>query len=245
MLPIEIIYEDDDVLVISKPAGMLTIPDRFDQEKPSVIKNLEKNAGKLFIVHRIDRETSGILLFAKHALAHQQLSMQFEGKTVEKRYLALVDGILMEDQGEINKPIAAHPTISGKMMVSSRGKESLTTYEVLERFRHFTLVEAQIHTGRTHQVRVHFKSIDHPLAVDSVYGMRSQLMLSELKQRKYKSGKFSDEEQPIMARTTLHAWKLTFRQPTTGETMRFEATPPKDFRALITQLRKWTAEKKV
>lgn len=243
MLQIEIIYEDDDVLVISKPAGMLTIPDRFDATKPSVIKNLEKNAGKLFIVHRIDRETSGILLIAKNAVAHQKLSIQFEDKIVQKRYLALVDGIIQEDSGEIDRPIATHPTISGKMIVSAKGKESLTTFQVLERFRHFTLVEAQIHTGRTHQVRVHFKSIDHPLAVDSVYGTRSQLMLSELKQRKYKAGKFSDEEQPIMARTTLHAWKLTFNHPTTGESMSFMAEPPKDFRALITQLRKWTSEK--
>lgn len=235
----DILYEDHDIVAVAKPAGMLSIPDRFDASKPSVARELEKTLGKLFVVHRLDRETSGILLFARHAEAHQSLSLQFESRQIEKKYLALVEGIIQENAGEIDQPIAPHPTISGKMMISAKGKPSRTTYSVLERFRHFTLIEAQIHTGRTHQIRIHLYYLHHPLAVDPLYGTRSRLFLSEIKLKKYKSGKFNEEEQPIMSRITLHAASLAFDHPVTGKKLKLAAEPPKDFRALLTQLRKW------
>ena len=128
----------------------------------------------------------------------------------------------------------------GKMVAAKRGKDSLTLYKTLENFKQFTLVEAEIKTGRTHQIRVHFQAIGYPLAVDSLYGRRESLLLSEIK-RKYKLSKFlgTDEEKPIMNRTTLHAHRLEIDQPTSGTRMSFVCNPPKDFAALVNQLNKW------
>ncbi len=234
----DILFEDDYVLVVNKPADLLTIPDRFDAKKPSLLASLSQRLGKIFTVHRLDRETSGIIVFAKTEDAHRHLSVQFEKHETSKIYLALLDGVLHQEEGEINKPIAPHSSISGKMVVAKRGKESLTLFKVIERFKHFTLVEANIKTGRTHQIRVHFQSIGYPLAVDILYGRKQFILLSEIKSNRFKLNKF-EEEKPIMSRTTLHAYKLAFRHPMTEQSMAFEAPIPKDFSALLSQLRKW------
>ena len=233
-----IIFEDEHIVVVNKPAELLTIPDRIDPLKPSLYAALNQVYGKVFIVHRLDRETSGILIFAKTAESHRHLSMQFENHQTSKIYLALLDGVLHVDEGEINKPIATHSSVAGKMVINKRGKESLTLYKVLEKFKHFTYVEATIKTGRQHQIRVHFQSIGYPLAVDSLYGRKAAILLSEIKSKRFNIGKF-EEERPIMSRTTLHAFKLTFQHPVTNEIMSFEAEMPKDFSALLSQLRKW------
>lgn len=237
MTQYELHYQDDLLLVVSKPAGLLTIPDRFGN-KDSLQSALERDFGKVFVVHRLDRETSGVLCFARTEAAHRHLSMQFEHHTVDKYYLVLVDGNVHQEEGEINKPIGQHPTIAGKMMITNRGKPSLTFYRVLERFKHFTLLEALLKTGRTHQVRVHFQSIGYPLAVDAVYGRRPAFFLSEIKGKAYRSGKFSDEERPLMERTSLHAYRLRLDHPGTGERLEFKAELPKDFSAMLKQLRK-------
>ncbi len=239
----EIIFEDDDLIVANKPAGLLTIPDRFDSTKPSLVgylKSLQPPDAKVFIVHRLDRETSGILCFAKNEAAHKHLSKQFEEKTAAKFYLALVDGRLIPEFGKIDFSIAESATTPGKMVTAKRGKESLTFYKTLENFKQFTLVEAEIKTGRTHQIRVHFQSLGFPLAVDALYGRRDNLLLSEVK-RKYKLSKLqgTDEERPIMNRTTLHAFRLELEHPTSGERVQFVCEPPKDFAALVSQLQKW------
>jgi 23S rRNA pseudouridine955/2504/2580 synthase/23S rRNA pseudouridine1911/1915/1917 synthase len=234
----EILYEDDQVLVVNKPAGMLTIPDRAGL-KESLHQQLERKYGKVYIVHRLDRETSGILLFARTDSAHRHLSIQMEHHSADKYYFALVDGALHHEEGEIDKPIGEHQTIPGKMSIRMSGKPSLTLYRVSERFKHFTLAEVLIKTGRTHQIRIHFQSIGYPLAVDALYGRRSSLLLSEIKGRKYKSGKFSEDERPIMERTTLHAARIRFDHPVSGERLTFMAELPKDFAALLSQLRKW------
>ena len=233
-----IVFEDDHIIIVNKPSDWLTIPDRFDAAKPSVYAELNKIYGKVFIVHRLDRETTGILIFAKNEDAHRHLSIQFEKHETSKIYLALLDGVMHNEEGEIDKPIAPHSGIAGKMVVAKRGKDSLTHYKVLEKFKHFTLIEANIKTGRTHQIRVHFTSIGYPLAVDALYGRRAQILLSEIKSSRFKIGKF-EEERPIMSRTTLHASKLSFKHPVTLEPMVFEAELPKDFTALLSQLRKW------
>ncbi|MCB0593445.1 MAG: RluA family pseudouridine synthase, partial [Phaeodactylibacter sp.] len=126
----------------------------------------------------------------------------------------------------------------GKMTVAKKGKSAVTHYKVAERFRQFTLVEARIETGRTHQIRVHFESIGHPLAVDSLYGRREAFFLSEVKLKRYQLGR-DEEERPLMSRMPLHAWKLALEHPHTGERMEFEAPLPKDFAAVLKQLRKW------
>lgn len=236
----ELIYEDDSLLVVNKPAGLLTIPDRFGS-KDSLVSLLERKYGKVFVVHRLDRETSGIICFARTEAAHRHLSLQFEHHTADKFYLALLDGVLHHDEGEIDKPIGEHPTISGKMAVANSGKPSLTFYRVLERFKRFTLAEALIKTGRTHQIRVHFQSIGYPLAVDALYGRRAAFFLSEIKGSAYKTGKYSDEERPLMDRTSLHSSRLRIDHPATAERMEFQTELPKDFAAVLNQLRKWGA----
>jgi 23S rRNA pseudouridine955/2504/2580 synthase/23S rRNA pseudouridine1911/1915/1917 synthase len=234
----ELLHEDDDLLVVNKPAGLLTIPDR-NGEKDSLHAQLERKYGKVFIVHRLDRETSGILCFARNETAHRHLSMQMEHHTADKYYTALVDGELHHEEGEIDKPIGEHASIPGKMSIRMTGKPSLTFYRVAERFKRFTLADVLIKTGRTHQIRIHFQSIGYPLAVDALYGRRPGFLLSELKGKSYKSGKFSDDERPIMERTSLHAARLKLDHPKTGLRMEFQAELPKDFAALLNQLRKW------
>ncbi len=238
-MKLDIIYQDDQIVVVNKPAELLTIPDRHDATKPSLYGELNKIFGKVFIVHRLDRETSGILVFALNEDAHRDLSMQFENKETRKVYLAILDGSMHADDGEINKPIAEHTSVPGRMVVAKRGKESLTLFKVIERFKHFTLVEADIRTGRTHQIRVHFQSISYPLAVDTLYGRRDKLVASDIKKAKFHVGKFTEEVQPLMSRTTLHAFRLQLRHPLSNETMTFETELPKDFKAVLNQLRKW------
>ncbi len=237
---VQIIYEDDVMIIVNKPSDLLTIPDRFDASKPNlyhILSNLYNE--KIYVVHRIDRETSGILCFARTEEAHRHLSQQFEERSVEKVYWALVDGKPNPSEGVIDKPIGAHPTLAGKMTILRNGKSALTTYRTLEVFKSFTLMEARIQTGRTHQIRVHLKSIGHPLAVDALYGRRSAFFLSEVKLRQYHTGKYQEEERPLMSRNTLHAQQLRLTHPTTGARLSFEAPLPKDFQAVLQQLRKW------
>lgn len=235
----ELLHEDDGLLVVNKPSGLLTIPDRFGGDKDNLLALLQRQYEKVMVVHRLDRETSGVLCFARNEAAHRNLSMQFEHHTTDKFYLALLDGVLHHDEGEIDKPIGEHPTISGKMAISNSGKPSLTYYRVLERFKRFTLAEALLKTGRTHQIRIHFQSIGYPLAVDPLYGRRTGFKLSEIKGKNYKAGKFSDDERPLMGRTSLHASRLRLDHPETGERLEFKAELPKDFAAVLNQLRKW------
>ncbi|MCB0535425.1 MAG: RluA family pseudouridine synthase [Lewinellaceae bacterium] len=234
----ELLHEDEHLLVVVKPAGLLSIPDRFGN-KDSLLGLLERDFGKVFVVHRLDRETSGILCFARSEAAHRHLSMQFEHHTADKYYFALLDGVLHHDEGEIDKPIGEHPGTPGKMTVTNSGKPSLTFYRVAERFKRFTLAEALIKTGRTHQIRVHFQSIGYPLAIDALYGRRAAFLLSEIKGKTYKSGKFSEEERPLMSRTSLHAARLRIDHPASNERLEFKSELPKDFAAVLNQLRKW------
>jgi len=234
----EIIFEDDDVVVVNKASEMLTIPDRYAPGKFNLMTWLTGRCNKIFVVHRLDKETSGILVFAKNENAHKLLSQQFEERTVEKFYLALVEGVLHLDEGVIDKPIAPNQHRPERMVIANRGKASLTLYRVVERFRNYTLAEANIKTGRTHQIRVHFQSIGYPLAVDSIYGRKSAFYLSAVKQNKFRMGK-EQEERPLMSRSTLHAARLSFDHPRKGQRMKFEAALPKDFAAVVKQLRKW------
>lgn len=237
--PFEVLYEDDQLLIVEKAAGTLTIPDRLGRETHHLLGFLQKRYEKVMTVHRLDRDTSGILVFARTEDAHRHLSMQFERHTVDKFYHVIVDGVLHHEEGEIDKPIGEHPTIPGKMIVTAQGKPSLTFYRVLERFRQFSLAEVQLRTGRTHQVRVHFQSIGYPLAVDPLYGRRKALYLSEIKVKNYKTGKFSEEERPLLQRTPLHASRLRIDHPANGERLEFHSELPKDMQAVLQQLRKW------
>lgn len=234
----EILFEDESLIAVNKAAQVLSIPDRHRPELTNIYALLLEKYGEIYIVHRIDKDTSGVLIFAKTAAAHKSLSEQFEGRTTEKLYKALVIGCPFEEEGRIEAGIAHHPTQLGLMCVSSKGKESITEYRVLEKFKNYSLLECNILTGRTHQIRVHLKHIGHPMVVDFQYGGKESFFLSEFKKRKFNLGKW-EEEVPMLSRVPLHAYSLTFNHPESGEEMTLTAEMPKDMRAVLSQLSKW------
>jgi 23S rRNA pseudouridine955/2504/2580 synthase/23S rRNA pseudouridine1911/1915/1917 synthase len=192
--------------------------------------------GSIFTVHRLDKDTSGLIVFAKNETTHKLLSKQFEERQTEKIYLGLVIGSLADKKGSVDVLISEHPAKKGLMTVYKKGKESLTDFEVLEDFKIFSWVQFQIHTGRTHQIRVHAKHIGHPVVCDELYGDGKPILLSTLK-HKFKLSKNELEERPILNRLALHALSLQFTN-TNGEKIKLEAPIPKDLRALLQQLRK-------
>ncbi len=236
---IQIVYEDDAIIIVNKPAGILSIPDRFNLQLVNIYHFLKEEYGdQIYIVHRLDRDTSGILCFARTEAAHRELSRQWQERTVDKTYCVLVQGTILQDEGRIENYLGEHPGIPGRMVVTKRdGKKSITEWRVTERFKNYTLVAADIKTGRQHQIRVHFTDMGHPLAIDPMYAKRESMFLSEIKTRKYKASKDEDEA-PLMSRMTLHAHQLSFLHPETQEKVQFEADLPKDFAAILNQLRK-------
>jgi len=232
----EIIYKDADLMAINKPSGWLTIPDRHDAELYSVKSWFEAKVEKIFIVHRIDRDTSGLLLLARNAEAHKYYNTLFEQRTLKKTYYGLVVGSVAEDQGVYDQPIEPHPTLLGKMRVGRKGKPAITHYTVEERFRGYTWVKFQIETGRTHQIRVHLYNAGHSLVCDPLYGTPDPILLSSFK-RKFNMSK-KEEERPLLSRLALHAYSvdLVDRQ---GEAHTFIAPLPRDLDATLKQLRKW------
>jgi 23S rRNA pseudouridine1911/1915/1917 synthase len=232
----EIIFENEDFIVINKPAGLLSIPDR--EAKEISLKNiLKEKYGQIFTVHRLDRETSGLIMFAKNEATHKYLSLLFEERAVEKIYTGIVTGTLPEKKGSINEPIAENSHKQGVMLIHKRGKQSLTDYEVLEEFGSYSFVQFQIHSGRTHQIRVHVQHIGHPIACDAVYGNGEPVLISSFK-KKFKLSKSEETERPILSRLALHSSQLHFKDAK-GNTYHFEAPLPKDMSALLQQLRKW------
>ncbi len=231
----EIIWETDSFIAINKPSGLLSIPDREGKEI-SLKLLLEQKLGKIFTVHRLDKDTSGVIVFAKNETTHKQLSQLFEGREVEKYYVGLVHGTLLESEGTIDAAIMENSMRKGSMITHQKGKPSITDYKLLEPFRTFSWVQFQIHTGRTHQIRVHSKHIGHSIACDEVYGDGKPILLSAIK-RNFKLSKYAEEEKPILSRLALHSWKLKFTL--NNEVVELEAAIPKDLRAVIQQLRKW------
>jgi 23S rRNA pseudouridine1911/1915/1917 synthase len=234
---LEILFEDQDMIVINKPAGVLSIPDRFGKEL-SIKSLLQDKFGTIFTVHRLDQATSGLIIFAKNGEAHKELSLLFEGRTIEKKYLGIVLG-RPEPNGSIDGSIMEHPVKKGQMYIHVKGKTALTTYEVVTYYKHYALVSFQIHTGRTHQIRVHAKHMGHPIVADEVYGDGVKLLLSSIKKKNFKLSKLEEAEKPLLARHALHAHslKLNFK----GKAFAFEAPLPKDLAATIKQLDKWNS----
>ncbi|MGO9200252.1 MAG: RluA family pseudouridine synthase [Limisphaerales bacterium] len=233
-MALSVLYEDEALVVLDKPSGLVVHPAAGHQEHTLVNALLHHCAGQLSgiggvarpgIVHRLDKETSGCLVVAKSDPIHLGLASQFASRKVEKLYHAIVCGEMMRDQGEIRAAIARHPSHRKRMAVDDEmGREARTTYRVLERLRGATLVEAALHTGRTHQVRVHFQFLGFPLAGDATYGNRQNQRLTEL------TGY-------LAPRQMLHAFQLSFVHPRTGRRMSFQAPHPADFLDALAALR--------
>jgi 23S rRNA pseudouridine1911/1915/1917 synthase len=233
----DIIAETENWIALNKPAGLLSIPDR-EQSEPSLKDLLNEKYGKVFIVHRLDKATSGLILFAKDETTHKFLSKQFEDRSVEKLYLGLVNGTLMSKEGSVDAPIMEHPGKTSLYITHQKGKASLTDYKVLEEYGQYSWMQFQIHTGRTHQIRVHMKHVGHPIVCDELYGSSSPVLLSSIKRKKFKLSKADEEERPLLNRLALHAWKLTFTD-VDGTKKELEAPVSKDLRALQQQFEKW------
>ncbi|SKA83613.1 ribosomal large subunit pseudouridine synthase D [Caloramator quimbayensis] len=225
-IDIEILYEDEDIVVVNKSQGMVVHPAAGNYTGTLVNALLSKcsnlsginGAIRPGIVHRIDKDTSGVLVVAKNDIAHQNLSNQIKEHSVNRIYIALVEGIIKNDSGVINLPIGRHPVERKKMAVVSRGgRNAVTHFKVIERFKENTLIEARLETGRTHQIRVHMAYIGHPLVGDPVYGYKKQ---------KYK-----------LKGQALHAMTLGFIHPTKNVYMEFTAPLPEYFNELIRKLR--------
>jgi 23S rRNA pseudouridine1911/1915/1917 synthase len=230
-----IIFENDDLVALNKPAGLLSIPDREGKDI-SLKKILQEKYGQIYTVHRLDKDTSGLILFAKNEDTHRHLSRQFEERQTEKIYLGLVIGSVPNQSGSIDASIAEHPVKKGLMVINRKGKDALTDYEVINDFGIYTWMQFRIHTGRTHQIRVHMKDLGHPIACDELYGDGNPVLLSSFKS-KFKLSKDEESERPILGRLGLHAYRLKFTDPS-GNTIALEAPVPKDMKATLQQLEK-------
>ena len=227
-IPLDILYEDDDVLIVNKPKGMVVHP-AAGHYQGTLVNAVMAHCGDSLsgingvmrpgIVHRIDKDTTGALLVCKNDIAHRDLAEQLKCHSIRRRYRAVVQGNLKEDEGTIEGPIGRHPTDRKKMAINHKnGKDAITHYKVLERFGEATYVECRLETGRTHQIRVHMASIGHPLLGDTVYG--------------------SSRNPYHLEGQALHAMILGFVHPRTGEYMEFTAPLPEYFVKLLTKLRK-------
>jgi 23S rRNA pseudouridine1911/1915/1917 synthase len=230
-----IIFKNDDFIALNKPSGLLSIPDRMGKEI-SLKTMLQETYGNIFTVHRLDRDTSGLILFAFNEKAHKHFSQQFEGRLTEKIYQGLVIGSPAQPEGSIDARIAEHAFKPGMMTIHSRGKESLTDYKLLEDFGIYSWMQFRIHTGRTHQIRIHMKEIGNPIVCDELYGDGKPVLLSSFKS-KFKLSKNELEERPILGRLALHAFQLKLSGPD-GNRVELEAPLPKDMRATLQQLEK-------
>jgi len=241
--PFTLIYADDDMIAVNKAAGLLVAADRWDIEAPRLDLLIQKElpqiaplCQKLYAVHRIDKDTSGILLYALNADAHRALNTAFQEREIKKTYRLLIHGRVSEEQFTVDLPLRADGDALHRTVVDKRrGKEAITHFTVLETFRQFSLLEARPVTGRTHQIRAHLAAAGYPIVCDSLYGSGKPVLLSELKQR-WHGDVYT--EQPLIRRLALHAYQLEGIHPRTSEPFSFTAEYAKDFKSTVHQLQK-------
>jgi len=233
---IDFIFEDESLIVLNKPSGLLVLPDRFNKEIPCLVRLLEEKREKIFPVHRLDKDTSGVMVFAKDAETHKYLNGQFQQRKVEKKYWTLVHGYPKDEEGTIETNIAGHPHKKGLMHVSQKGKKSITHYKTIGALGPYSELEVLIETGRTHQIRVHMKHLGHTLAFDPLYGSDKPILLSSFK-KKYRENR-NKVERPLLDRLSLHAKQLKFHHPRLDKQMVFEAPLSKELVVCVKQLKK-------
>ncbi len=243
-IPLNIIYKDQEIIVLNKQADMIVHPARGNAHGTLVnalafySEKLSSGLGEFRpgIVHRLDKDTTGVMVVAKNDTAQWKIAKQFEGRQVKKSYLAIVHGSPELTADRINAPLGVHPRIREKYAIRPEiGKEAITFYEVLESFHGFSLLKLTPKTGRTHQIRVHLSYIKHPIVGDNMYG--GKLVYPwQLK------GTEPAVEEPIISRAALHASTLEFKHPTTKKMVKFEAPLPKDMQNLLDMLRKYRKE---
>lgn len=205
----KIIFEDDHLVVVDKPAGLSVLPDGWEKDSDYLVKMLEEKYDKIFIVHRLDKITSGVIVFARDAETHRALNIQFENHEAQKTYHAILEGNPRWEEKVAKHPLRANVGHKHRTMVDDKnGKPSETRFKIIKRFEEAALVEAKPMTGRTHQIRVHAYALGHPLVEDRLYGSRDQYGLP---------------------RPMLHAQTLTFIHPATNERVKFSAPRPDDF----------------
>lgn len=245
-IPLEIIYEDDDVLVVNKQAGLVVHPGAGNKDGTLVNALLYHCGDSLSgiggvlrpgIVHRLDKDTSGLMVVAKNDMAHQGLSEQFSDRTLSRKYKALVMGVPMPPKGDVDLPIGRNHKNRLLMAINHQnGKSAKTFYTVIERFRdQFALIECALESGRTHQIRVHMAAINHPLLGDPAYGPQP----TAVKSRLHKAGFSEDIVNAVMTfpRQMLHAYALSFEHPATGEVLEFSSILPDDMQDIVEKLK--------
>ena len=243
-IELTVLHEDPQLIVINKPVGEVVVPAR-NEKRCRLLEALVSHLGEdkeseigPRVVHRLDRDTTGALVFAKTLEAQRWLSSQFSDNLILKKYLAVVEGTVYEEEGSIDLKIRPAKRRSTEMKTSETvGRDALTEYRVAERFRGYTLLEVYPKTGRTHQVRVHLSAIGHPLAIDPMYGTVSEISLSQMK-RNYRPSK-TRPEAPVIDRLTLHAQSLKFHPSSESEPLEIEAPLPVDFERFLRCLRKY------
>ena len=231
----DILYQDENLVIYNKPAGLLSIDDRYDKSKQSLYQYAREEFGEIFIVHRLDQYTSGAIIYTKNVETQKVISHYFSSNQIKKSYLLLVKGNPIKYEFTCDKAIAPNPHKKGSMWIDKGGKAARTDFSVDEEFRGYCLLKANLHTGRTHQIRVHAKALGFPILGDNLYG-DGPLFLSSLK-RSYRPSK--QRERPILGRQGLHASGLSFSDPKNPKSIiNVNASLPKDIKATLNQLRK-------
>lgn len=236
-----VIYKDEHLIIVNKTAGLLTVPDRWDGNAPNLAELLTKEIcnnenAKIYTVHRLDKDTSGLIVYALTSEAHKILSLNFSNKNIKKIYHAFILGKPEKDNFFCDAPLLPDGDKMHRTIISAKnGKESFTEFTVLKRIGKFSLIEARPITGRTHQIRVHLKHAGFPILCDCLYGKGQAVYLSNLKNN-WSGDRFT--EKPLLNRLALHAYSLEFEHPIQNKTISLTAEYPKDFRSFLFQIEK-------